>query len=177
MRDQGHREATGMVKDELTRRFRAPLLVYFLRRVHNRADAEDLTQGAFARLVAHPDRGQGTTLSSYVFTIASNLLKDRARMRAVRRSDHQQGLDSPASTAALIEDIDPERVLLGKEAPKEVIRALTEMSPQTREIFIMSRLEKVPQREIAALYGISQSAVEKHMIRATAFIGARMKPS
>ena len=175
MPDQGHRSENDGVRTDLTRRFHGPLFVYFLRRVHNHADAEDLTQEAFARLAAHPDRAQGVSLHSYVFTVASNLLKDRARMRAVRRSDQQQRLESPAASAILVEDIDPERVLLGKEALKHVLQALADMPQQTREIFVMSRLEKVPQREIAALFGISQSAVEKHMIRATAFIGARLK--
>jgi RNA polymerase sigma-70 factor (ECF subfamily) len=150
-------------------------MVYFLKRVNNYADAEDLTQEAFARLVAHPDRGDGTALSSYVFTIAANLLRDRARMRVARLMDAQEPIDNPQPPANLIEDIHPERVLLGKEALKDVVSALEELGAQTRDIFIMSRLEKIPQREIAALYGVSVSAIEKHMIRATAVIGARLK--
>jgi RNA polymerase sigma factor (sigma-70 family) len=175
MQKQDQNGPVSGVQDDLTLRFRGPLMVYFLKRVNHYADAEDLTQEAFARLAAHPDRTDGKALSSYIFTIAANLLRDRARMRIARRQDSQDPIDSPQPPPGLVEDIHPERVLLGKEALKDVVAALEELGAQTRDIFIMSRLERVPQREIAALYGVSVSAIEKHMIRATAFIGARLK--
>ncbi|MGH8201495.1 MAG: RNA polymerase sigma factor [Steroidobacteraceae bacterium] len=64
---------------ELDRRFRAPLLAYFDRRVREHAEAEDLTQEVFIRLAQHPDRHGGHTIDSYVFTFAANLLRDRAK--------------------------------------------------------------------------------------------------
>lgn len=175
MRDGHKRDYAG--GDALTQRYRAPLMAYFLKRVHNPADAEDLTQEAFVRLAAHPDQNAGASIDSYVFTIAANLLRDRARMFAVRRTNEQVSLEGLETLPSLIEDLDPERVLLGKEALKDVVRALEELGERTRDIFIMSRLENVPQREIASLYGLSVSAVEKHVIRAAAFIGARLKRS
>ena len=35
------------------------------------------------------------------------------------------------------------------------------------DVFVLYRLEKMKQREIAALYGISVSSVEKYVARAT----------
>ena len=163
--------------DWLVARFRAPLMSYFLKRVHDHAEAEDLTQEVFARLTAHPDRDNGEKISSYVFTIAANLLRDRARMYLVRRPEGRLSANTENVSAESVEEFDPERVLLGKEALKDILTALSELNPQARDIFILSRLEKVPQREIARLYGISVSAVEKHVIRTTAFLGARLKRS
>ena len=160
---------------ELSQRFRAPLMAYFLKRVRDRAEAEDLTQEAFVRLVRNPDRNDGTAIHAYVFTIAANLLRDRARSRAARFGGDHTPLHEvqEGAAAALIEDISPERVLVAREALAEVLDALAEMGERTRDIFILSRLENLPQREIAALYGISVSAVEKHVIRAMAHLGAR----
>jgi RNA polymerase sigma factor (sigma-70 family) len=162
-------------RGELNRRFRTPLFAYFLKRVHNHAEAEDLTQEAFVRLTLHPDRHNGATLDAYVFTIAANLLRDRARSRASAGADSHRVLDDiiANSTPSLIEDRTPERVLLASEALHGVLGALGELSERTRDIFILSRLENVPQREIAAIYGISVSAVEKHVIKALAHLGAR----
>ncbi|HEX4177640.1 MAG TPA: sigma-70 family RNA polymerase sigma factor [Rhizomicrobium sp.] len=163
---------------ELSRRFRAPLMAYFLKRVHDRAEAEDLTQEAFVRLVRNPDRHDGAAIHAYVFTIAANLLRDRARARAIRAGDHAPVHELPEGYApGLVEDVSPERVLLARETLAEVLGALAELEDRTRDIFILSRLENLPQREIAALYGISVSAVEKHVIRAMAHLGARsLKP-
>jgi RNA polymerase sigma factor (sigma-70 family) len=176
---RGDTRANGQsgINDALVRRFRAPLMAYFLRRLRNYSDAEDLTQETFARLAAHPDRDDGEKISSYIFTIAANLLRDRARMHAVRRAHGHDGSGIVETISQPVEDFDPERVLLGREALRDVAKALAELSPQARAIFVLSRLEKVPQRDIAAFYGISVSAVEKHIIRATAFIGARLKRS
>lgn len=162
---------------ELDGRFRAPLLAYFLRRVQDRAEAEDLTQEAFARLVRHADKPQGPGAQAYVFTIAANLLTDRARARLSRKVKEHRSLgdvlDGTAFAPELVEDRDPERVLLARETLKDVMGALNEMSERAREIFVLSRLENMPHRDIAALYGISVSAVEKHVMKVLAHLGAR----
>ena len=44
------------VWDDLDRRFRAPLTAYFHRRLHDRGEAEDLTQEVFVRLARRPDQ-------------------------------------------------------------------------------------------------------------------------
>ncbi len=162
---------------ELDRRFRMPLLTYFDRRVRNRAEAEDLTQEVFFRLAQHPDRHGGRTIDSYVFTFAANLLRDRAKsVKGARERDHQSlaNLEQvPAAPLGLVEERTPERVLLAQETLQDVMAALGDLGERTREIFILSRLENLHHREIAALYGISVSAVEKHMIKAIAHLGAR----
>ena len=50
--------------------------------------------------------------------------------------------------------------------------ALPELGERTRDIFILARLENMQHREIAAMYGISVSAVEKSMLKAMAHLGA-----
>jgi len=162
-------------REALNQRFRAPLLAYFFKRVHDRAEAEDLTQEAFVRLALHPDQNNGETIHAYVFTIAANLLRDRARVRQSRHAAGHQALNDihVNSAPSLVEERTPERVLLAREALRDVVAALGELSERTRDIFMLSRLERVPQREIAALHGITVSAVEKHIIKALAHLGAR----
>ena len=67
---------------------------------------------------------------------------------------------------ALVEDREPERVLLSQESLAEVLNALDELGERTRDIFMMYRLERMKHRDIAALYGITVSAVEKHIAKA-----------
>jgi len=163
-------------ESELDRAFRGPLLAYFTKRVKNRNEAEDLTQEVFVRLLHHPDKNNGQTLAGYVFTIAANLLRDRAKSTATARQKRIHSLDllgaADAFSTSLVEDRDPERVLAGKQTVQDVLGALAELGERTRDIFILARLENMQHREIAAMYGISVSAVEKSMMKAMAHLGA-----
>ena len=156
--------------DGLDARFRRPLMSYFRRRVSDHAEAEDLTQQVFMRLLAAGDLDQVEQVEGYVFTVAANLVKDRGR-RAARRGDRSVALPDPDLIAELtheaVEDRSPERVLLGRESLADVLRTLDALGERTRDIYILFRLENMKQREIAALLGIGQSTVEKHVVKAT----------
>lgn len=163
-------------ESELDRAFRGPLLAYFTKRLKSRNEAEDLTQEVFVRLLHHPDKNNGQSLAGYVFTIAANLLRDRAKSSAAAHRKRIHSLDlldeKDVFSSKLVEDRDPERVLAGKQTIQDVLHALTELGERTRDIFILARLENVQHREIAAMYGISVSAVEKSMMKAMAHLGA-----
>ena len=73
-------ETVGLAASELDLRFRRPLMGYFLNRVGDRAEAEDLTQQTFLRLLGG-DRSHVANPAAFVFRVAANLLKDRARGR------------------------------------------------------------------------------------------------
>ena len=170
-------EESAAAAAELDRSFRGPLVAYFLKRVKSRNEAEDLTQEVFVRLLNHPDKNNGQTIEGYVFTIAANLLRDRAKSVATAHQKSSHSLDlldeKDAFTANLVEDRNPERVLVGRQTIQDVLEALAELGERTRDIFILARLENVQHREIAAMYGISVSAVEKAMMKAMAHLGAR----
>ena len=152
---------------DLDRRFRRPLLAYFRRRVVNAAEAEDLTQDVFERLLKSLSTGAVLNAEALVFSIAVNLLRDRARRRIVR------GIEEPLSGENIVEfayaftmDLSPERFVLGQRALAEVLGALTELDEHHRAMFCLYRFENLKIREIAAIYGVSPSAVEKHVAKA-----------
>jgi RNA polymerase sigma factor (sigma-70 family) len=163
---------------ELDARFRAALFAYFMRRVRDRSEAEDLTQEVFVRLARQSE--QPEAVQAYIFVTAANLLKDRARQRLTHRAQAHRSLDDIAADAnsspGLVEDRDPERVLAGKDTLREFVGALEALGERTRDIFILSRIEHMHQRDIAKLFGISVSAVEKHVMKALNHLGARLAP-
>lgn len=164
---------------ELTARFRRPLVRFFFRRAGNRDDAEDLAQEVLLRLVRRDEAVRNPDI--YVFRIAANLLRDRARMSVTRHSAEHDTLDEVGARAAvtgvwddeLLEGRQPERVLLGQESLIEVVRVLGELGDRTRDVFLLFRLEGMAQRDIASLYGVTVSAVEKHIARASAHLATR----
>ena len=166
------KSSTADLRSILDLRFRGPLMSFFLRRVRDRSEAEDLTQDVFSRLLAKLDDGHIEDAEAFVFRVAANLLADRGRRMARRGGAPLQLGDNGAMASGLVvrecvEDRDPERVLLGQDALQRVLTALAELNERTRDIYILFRLENIRQREIASLYGISQSTVEKEVMRAT----------
>jgi RNA polymerase sigma-70 factor (ECF subfamily) len=151
----------------LDARFRRPLLRYFVRRTGEYAEAEDLTQEVFLRL-HRADLAQGAaTKDSLVFTIAANLMRDRFRSLHRRSAaKHVDLAEIDCSHEGLVEYLHPERVVLGRDTIQALIAALNQLPQRTREIFMTFRFEAVSQATIAASYGISVSAVEKHIARA-----------
>src|SRR3546814_11327880 len=83
----------------------------------------------------------------------------------MRISDWSSDVCSSDLPAALIDDLTPERVLLGRERLRQIDAALAELNDVTREIFVAFRLEGRRQAEIATTMGISISAGEKHVAR------------
>jgi RNA polymerase sigma factor (sigma-70 family) len=164
------------LRNELAARFQRPLMTFFLRRVRDRSLAEDLTQDVLLKVVRASEKGQIERADSYVFKVAINLLRDQRR-RAQRvgpaiflplEEDRDGHLESQ-----LVEAISPERVLLSEDSLADVLRSLEELGELTRNIFILFRLESMKQKDIAALYGIGQSTVEKHVIKAVLHLSNR----
>ena len=164
------------LRSELGARFQRPLMSFFLRRIKDRSLAEDLTQDVLLKVVRACERGQIARADSYVFKVAINLLRDHRR-RTLRTGPAvflpiEEDFDGQLENQ-LVEAISPERVLLSEESLADVLRSLEELGDMTREIFILFRLENMKQKDIAALYGIGQSTVEKHVVKAVVHLSRR----
>ena len=160
----------------LDARFRGPLMSFFLRRIGNRAECEDLTQEVFTRLVSAPTLAEVQNVEAFVFRVAANLLLDRQR-----HAKRWQFCGDPTQDRVFIDEItryyvenrEPERVLSGKETLASVLTTLRGLGDRTCNMFILFRLENMKQRDIASLYGISPSTVEKHIAKAVMHLASR----
>src|SRR6185312_17262761 len=112
-----HKVAATPAGNDLAARFSAPLLSYFLRRVRDRAHAEDLVQDALLRVIRAAEFEVIEHPESYVFKVAANLLKD-SRRHAVRHptvtratvAENREG----EIEETLVDERSPERVLAGE---------------------------------------------------------------
>jgi RNA polymerase sigma factor (sigma-70 family) len=161
----------------LNAHYRTPLFNYFRRRVDTAADAEDLTQDTFVKLLALAETERVKEPGALLFRIAGNLIADRYRKSGRRSKIHLSDLDlGPVSavTREFIEEQDPERVLLGRQRVAAAVKALDELGERTRTIYVLVRLENMPQRQIAELFGISLSSVEKMVMKASVHLIKRL---
>lgn len=154
--------------DEVARRYYAPLLSFFRKRLRDTSEAQDLVQQVFLRLSQHPGLDGVDKPDAYIFQTAANALKDLQRRDAVRfrhGAVDAQDIDLEEEARS---DLSPERVLLGRQAVAQLAAALRELPERTRDIFMLRCYEGLKHAEIAHLHGISVRAVEKHVAKALA---------
>jgi RNA polymerase sigma factor (sigma-70 family) len=157
----------------LVARYGSPIRSFIARRVQSAADVNDLSQEVFLRLMRRSTSGPIENVEGYLFQIAANLLRERGRQDALRASAPAVELDPEMLGQG--EEHSPERILLGKEACRQMIAALYELPERPRTIFMLNRFENVKGAEIARMLGISISAVEKNLVRALQHLKARVK--
>jgi len=150
------------VLDELDRRMRPALMAFFVRRVRNHAEAEDLTQEVFARL-AQGSSGRIESADAYVFQVAANLIRDRARREKVR-ADYREA--KALEDHAALDPLDPARVVDGRMNLERLAAAIAGLPEKTRRIFVLYRIENVDKATIAGSYGLSVRAIEQHIQKA-----------
>jgi RNA polymerase sigma factor (sigma-70 family) len=171
------RKAVGQQKPHdlrgLDRRYRPALMAFFMRRAASHGDAEDMTQELFAKLARVEDPGMANA-DAYIFQMAANLLRDRQRRERVR-ANYRATL--AAGDPVDLEPLDPARILQAREDLGEVSRILRELPERTRAIFLLYRLEGMKQAELATLYGMTASGVQKHILKAMGHLTRRLRAS
>lgn len=134
------------------------------------AEVDDLVQEVFLRIIRRGGVRELNHFQAYAFNTASSVLKDRMRRRRARAADNHIEFDPDTHAQAVS---GPDDHLLTLEALQSTTRILLEMPERTRTIFVLRRLEGMAIGEICRRLGLSKSAVEKHMQRATRHLMSR----
>lgn len=145
------------------------LLRRITRATRNSDGAEDLLHAAFLRLAEYRRHHHVENPSAFVIRAAVNMKTDEARHRRVRNEAHHDVTD--------LVDISDDKplqteVLAARERLKRAEDGLARLSPRTREIFLMHRIDGLKYREIAERLSITVSAVEKHVAKAALFLAS-----
>lgn len=155
----------------LLAQLRPALLRFFLRRCGNAAEAEDLTQDVLARTLLQATGQSLEDPKGYIFRAAVNRWKDRQR-RMMARGQVVEWDDAAGYTVR--EERAPERLLGGEQELHRVAAAVQELNERTRDILLLIRMEHFKLAEVAEMFGISVSAVNKHLAKAMAHIDRRL---
>ena len=128
----------------------------------SREDAEDLIQEAFLRLHVYCQTHEVRQKEAFLVRTVQNLSVD-----AHRRAHRELYVDEPVETLPLLDvRLTPDEDAAVQERLDQVRATLDSLSPRTREVFLMHRLDGYSSGQIAESFGISVSAVEKHIARA-----------
>lgn len=132
--------------------------------------AEDVLQDLWLRIAAAPDPQAAAGLG-YMMRAADRLMIDRyraARQAALRDrawAEAQPGLADNIASAP-----DALRTIAARQQVAAVEQALAEVGERAAAIFRRHRIDGIPQRDIAAEFGVSLSTVESDLRRAYARI-------
>ncbi|MGK6320685.1 RNA polymerase sigma factor [Sphingomonas sp. DT-204] len=134
-------------------------------RMTRRDDAEDLLHDAWVGLAERQAVAENP--AALLARAAANRGLDAYRRE--RRIGAMAALDLVADTVADHRPLQDEALIVRRRLER-LRGGVEQLSPRTRQIFLMHRLDGRKYREIAEELGISQSAVEKHIARAMAHL-------
>ena len=120
--------------------------------------AEDLAQEAFFRLLDRGVKGTEESLRSWLFMVATNLVRDRSRTRETRKR-------IISAFPPPVPEVGPEVDLDRAEAIERVRNALEVLSERDREMLLL-RQEGFSYREIAEVARVSHRSVGTILARA-----------
>ena len=128
------------------------------------ADAEEVVQEAFARVMAR--RGAGDARIAYVERAVVNLCRDGLRRRAVIRRISEV---APAEVRAA------EQIALGTAEQRRVLAAVRDLPRRQRECVALRHLLGHSTEEAAVVLGISEGSVKTHLHRGMAALETELE--
>ncbi|PYS72936.1 MAG: hypothetical protein DMF73_07005 [Acidobacteria bacterium] len=152
---------------------------YVARRVRNRSTAEDLTSDVFHKALANLPKFKwtGAPFASWLFRIASNLIADRARRKALEADPASsprvsKGVDTPSLTVGLpprsgsSSSKTQQSDLEEAERLAVLFRLVETLADDQRRVVALRFAEEKSIKQIAAELGRSEGAVKQLQFRA-----------
>ena len=167
--------------DELVRRYKNRLYSFILRMVADPVEAEELAQDTLIRAYIHAGKYREIArFSTWLFTIATNLVRNRVRQRKRRPrtipldpapvDDNERPVDPPDHRA------DPSLAVEGDELGRLIAEATARIPEKYRIPFLLREVEQLSYEEIQQVTGLKLGTVRSRINRARNRFRANIKP-
>lgn len=161
-----YREGDAGAFETLYRRHRGALYRFILRAIKERAQAEELFQEAWIRVIESRSRYAPTArFTTWLYTIAHNLLVDHWRRKGLSVVQ----LDAELAVAA---PDNPHRQVEARESLARLMRALEALPAAQREAFLLHEEAGMTVAEIAQVTGAGEEAAKSRLRYAIAKLRA-----
>ncbi len=140
--------------------------------VHNKDDADDLTQEVFIQAYKSLSSFKGeAAFSTWLYRIAVNASLNRIRQSRIKSilqyfKSFSGGEKDPEDKFLHDAPENPEEILIRQEYSGWLGKALDSLPENQRTAIVLSKYDDLPQKEIAEIMGISEGAVEALLQRA-----------
>ena len=152
--------------DRIMERWSRPLYGFIFRYVQQAEEASDLVQESFVRVYLNRDRYRpGAKFSTWLFTIAVNLCRNRMRWR---RRHPTVSLDAdPAGAEGWASDtLEPGLEAERREKIGAVRSAVARLPHELRAVLILAHYQGLSHKEIGVIMNRTPKAVEARLYRA-----------
>ncbi|HKS75188.1 MAG TPA: sigma-70 family RNA polymerase sigma factor [Terriglobales bacterium] len=154
---------------ELARNHHTALVRYLMVRTGSMANAEDVAQEAYAKVLALDQPGTISFAVGYLWRVAGNLAIDRRRREEVGdriKGDLQQEEEDFGPSSETVAEWDEQLAI--------VEQAIDELPPRCRAAFILRVLKGKSFREVGCDMNISTRMAEMHVARALEYLQSRL---
>jgi RNA polymerase sigma-70 factor, ECF subfamily len=143
---------------ELVRSYGGPLVRFLTGMLGSPADAEDLAQETFVRLVEHVGDFRGeASLKTYLFKIAHNLALNHLASAAHRYEVMPEEMpDRPSSAPG------PTQLVSASEDAERVRALLPGLPPQQRAVVVLRVWQDLSFKEIASALSLAEGTAKAH---------------
>jgi RNA polymerase sigma-70 factor (ECF subfamily) len=147
-------------------------MVYFLAWdiAGNHQDAEDITQDVFIKVFRHFHKySADSKFSSWLYRIAVNASIDALRQRNRKKEDPVEDFGSVGeSTQPWINEKahNPESQTDHTNVQHQIEKALNQLAPREKTVFVMRHYNDFPLKEIAEILHLSSGSVKSYLFRA-----------
>jgi RNA polymerase sigma-70 factor (ECF subfamily) len=158
----------------LVERHKTPLFNFVLRQIKTPAQAQDVTQEVFLRIIESAGSFKHEAkFTTWAYTIARNLCIDHLRKASYRRHPSLDQQQAPSDTGEgptlgeQVADIHPrastERGAISSEIQVKVVAAVEALPNEQREVFLLRHVGNLAFQEIAEITGTPENTVKSRM--------------
>lgn len=135
------------------------------------ANVDDVVQEAYCRIAALEGSAHILNGRAYLFRVAGNIVLEQARRARIVSIDSagQSDFEDVAD-----EEPSPERVVAARRDLDQVKGLIAGLPERCRKVFVLRRIEGLPQKEVAARLGVTENVVEQQSVRGLRLILAAL---
>ncbi|MBQ8783872.1 MAG: RNA polymerase sigma factor [Clostridia bacterium] len=160
---------TGIV--EIIELYRDGLILYINSFTQNIAEAEDIAEDVFVKLIIKKPRYNGkASFKTWIYTIAGNLAKDRLRKQ------NRHGTVDLGSICELTDDeVELEELYLKESQKIQLHHSMRKLSPEYQQILWLIYFEGMSNKEASAIVGKSVHTTENLVYKARKSLKAQLE--
>lgn len=156
---------------------REALLRYFAARV-GEADAQDIVQDIYLRIVSTPGDIEVRQPGGYLYKLGNNILLDRLRQQRARTQRDSHWRETHHQSSVHGEDVSDtvpqDEVLIARDQLQRMEVALADLPEGVQTSFRLHKIEGLTHGQVAERMGVSKSLIEKHMMAALRHLATRL---
>ena len=159
-----YRDGDARAFELLYERHKGPLYRYLQRMCGRREVADDLFQEVWSKVIASRSRYEARAqFNTFLFRIAHNCAIDYFRRSGRPHENAAQDVDELAEQIGAVEHEQPDAVLSEAQVRSDFHRALADLPPEQRDVFVLYEESGLTLEEIGRITGVAMETAKSRL--------------